>query len=468
MSAHHEELLAQLPDEIRRRLSRALARGATEEPQQSVEAAFEGVEFPGSASLWDPYVLPEELTRAQRAVAELSLSMPDAVVSPWRLPPQPWVRRRWLGLEAGGPFEARVDFEDGERRKVPLWRAMQVLTATDETMASELFARLELPLAQRLEAFGDATLGAYRIDPEGLPWGSLDEIGAEGVDWAPRFADRLLALTSTEASPTERVEAKMSVCSVVFLSLARAGVPIEPRWERFLPVGPSPKDVAVTKECLRALPEERRSPALVAALEPIAKSWWGALAGLALLPDYPSPELAKLLLKHGDQHQKTKEALAQIRKVAKEHPDVAAVLEGGAPKKEKAFKLSCPGVRELTRLEELTAVQQEQIVVLGRLYDGEEVDAAARMAADGEASLVAAGLSLFEVVDADGKPAFDDYRVGSDSGAVFRAGTTEVVGVVVQHNLTCEGNPALEKALSSYEVGAKKKRGSGAVKKRKT
>lgn len=80
---------------------------------------------------------------------------------------------------------------------------------------------------------------------------------------------------------------------------------------------------------------------------------------------------------------------------------------------------------------ELRAHQREQVRAFGPLLDGMALTAEQRFAAGWYAP------SLCEVVDAGGRARYEIWTCDVDSGAVFRAGTTTLVGMIVQGGFAC-------------------------------
>jgi hypothetical protein len=101
----------------------------------------------------------------------------------------------------------------------------------------------------------------------------------------------------------------------------------------------------------------------------------------------------------------------------------------------------------------LSPLQREQIVAAGKRYDGGDFSAEERLSdegsdAEGQEQSWKGFLEIREIVDAEGKPAYDAYLYMADSGTVFRAGTTEIVAEIIQFGLECD-DPELEAALES-------------------
>jgi len=100
----------------------------------------------------------------------------------------------------------------------------------------------------------------------------------------------------------------------------------------------------------------------------------------------------------------------------------------------------------------LSPIEREQLRAAGRLYDGEDLDAEARLADDGDESSFRGFCSLWRVVDGAGAR-FDAWFYQVDSGTFFRAGTTEVVAEIVQFGLECD-DAEVRRELGTAMVGA--------------
>lgn len=104
--------------------------------------------------------------------------------------------------------------------------------------------------------------------------------------------------------------------------------------------------------------------------------------------------------------------------------------------------LQWTNTRSPRRLDELTPEDCAQLRVVGRLYFGEERPLSALLSREGGASFDEDGLSELQVsaILEDGVHAYDAWSYQADSGTFFRAGTTEVVGEIIQ----CGFEPHLE------------------------
>jgi hypothetical protein len=109
--------------------------------------------------------------------------------------------------------------------------------------------------------------------------------------------------------------------------------------------------------------------------------------------------------------------------------------------------------REINDPAELSPIEREQLRAAGRLYDGEDLDAEARLTEDDQDEAGFRGFcTLWRVVDGD-EVRFDAWLYQVDSGTFFRAGTTEVVAEVVQFGLECT-DPQVRRELGPAMVEA--------------
>src|SRR5450432_3174717 len=117
---------------------------------------------------------------------------------------------------------------------------------------------------------------------------------------------------------------------VAFLAAVRAGLPIEPAWERYFPIG-SEVSEAVSGECARAFALERLEPL---ALQLLAETHGDRAiqAALAILQHHDSPAIARFVIEKSKKSypHNRKAELAALAAVAKTKPGVAAVLGGAA------------------------------------------------------------------------------------------------------------------------------------------
>ena len=99
------------------------------------------------------------------------------------------------------------------------------------------------------------------------------------------------------------------------------------------------------------------------------------------------------------------------------------------------------------RAEHLALVGREQIVKAGKQWDGVALDAAGRMSDP----IFADGLETRSFADAKGRGVFDVVLHGGDTGTIFAAGTSNVVGAIAYGSIELRDRArrlGLEKALA--------------------
>ncbi len=419
---NEEALLARIPSNAAALLRRALSHTDTRTAQELLGRALEVVAFPKG----NVYPLPADLTPEQRAMAEFLAHHGDLNLHPHAIPAHGETRRRWLGLEPGGALETVI--VDG----APLWRALQQ-AGLDRARAGAIFNALEME--PMLRAIGEMYPFAYGLHNSTIVLhGKLRvwaELGDEGGDWAIEQAHKWSAIAPLRQAPEE-------LKALIFLALVRAKVPIDPAWDVLLPAGWGARTL---KECLRAIPEMRRGPALVAALEhqlpPTALD-----RGLAVLEEFPSALLTEAILQHADNVTvpPKRAVIDRLREIAKNHPIVATALTA----EPEPLDLRCTQYFKPASIDDLTDVQKEQLRLAGKAWDGEDLAAEARLAEDGgETSF--AGLIQFRILaDAEGTPLYDALLYMGDSGSIYKTGTTEAVGAVIQGAIEVPDRPLKE------------------------
>ncbi|HVK75655.1 MAG TPA: hypothetical protein VM734_20130 [Kofleriaceae bacterium] len=377
---------------------------------------------------------PAELTDAQRALAEVVASAPGLPLHRWAIPQTAWARRRWLGLEPAGVIAREVDYTvDGGARRGPLWRALAALDqAGEEDQALALLAAL--PAAERLEAYGDLALDAWRFTPPQPAW---DDLGDAGRAWAPAFADRLVALFAPDTPHGERgdhTEPPADLVTLVIRALVAAGVPIEPRWDGLVPL---------ELDLIDALPPARRGPVVARGLA--AQFPASAIrTGLELVAKLPSREVVDHLLERSEQCLGSlscpprRTVLARLREAIAGEAALVAVVDAKLAALPPPVILRCTRAVYPRSVDELTAGQRTQLAILGRGWDSEEDGVP--MVRDGDDGHPVFGsleyVSAFEIADAEGRPAFEALLYMDEDGAVCRAGTTQSVAYVSQMRLS--------------------------------
>jgi hypothetical protein len=102
---------------------------------------------------------------------------------------------------------------------------------------------------------------------------------------------------------------------------------------------------------------------------------------------------------------------------------------------------------------DLQPIEREQLRIAGRGYDGHDLAAKDRLAANGKETSFARFVELRTVVDAEHVPLYDVWTYMVDSGSIFVAGTTREIGGVAQGGVVLrEPNVALRIALQAMLV----------------
>jgi hypothetical protein len=410
------------------------------EQRRRLDEAFTAVAFPTHAQ---PIPLVETLTPEQRALAEL-VSQQVVSIGGFAIPKAARVRRRWLGLDPAGALEQPVSFTvGGETKTAPLWHALATLQAEADdddnnddggegdgaakrSPGAQLFA--SLPLASQLETYGDIALGAYALELDELEL-DLEQLRDEGKEWAPRYADLLLELFDGDALHEERGEqtgVPDAVKLPLWLALVRSGVTLEQRWDLLLPIDESP----VSRELLAALPEPRRAPACIHALDDMFPNQ-ALRAGVALLADVPSVELAQAIVARIDDvdGQPKRRLLQRVAEAGAANPAIGALVAPLIAALPLPLGLRLGNVLAPTSRDDLNAVH------IAQCARGNEMIMGCSENWVGDEDI--AYLQLGEVLDADGRHAYDFAVFMDEDGVFFRAGTDEPVAVLCQYNLDC-------------------------------
>jgi hypothetical protein len=119
--------------------------------------------------------------------------------------------------------------------------------------------------------------------------------------------------------------------------------------------------------------------------------------------------------------------------------------------------------RQPRSIDEMSPLQQEQLRVAGKRYDGSDLPAAERLSPErevgpDEGDEGGSFLGFLEIwdVEEDGVPRYEAYLYMSDSGTVFRRGTTEIVAERIQVYFQADGSAALGDALLEAYRAAQK------------
>ena len=109
--------------------------------------------------------------------------------------------------------------------------------------------------------------------------------------------------------------------------------------------------------------------------------------------------------------------------------------------------------RVITRVDQLTPVQQAQLRAAGMEYDGLDLPAAVRLADDGGEESFLGFCELWRLVEGEAH-VFDAWLYMVDSGSFFRAGTEEPVGGIIQFGLEVD-DPAIADRIGPAMVAAR-------------
>ena len=115
--------------------------------------------------------------------------------------------------------------------------------------------------------------------------------------------------------------------------------------------------------------------------------------------------------------------------------------------------------REVTSLDMLSPIQQQQLAIAGTEWDGEVLPASARIAKGEDVDYDEGGplykLELWDVEDEHGTTLYQLWTYAVDSGSIFKAGTTHSVGGFVQNYLEVEDeelHAALGRAIAELRA----------------
>jgi hypothetical protein len=411
--------MAKLPAKVAAFLKKARTERNETKRQDALYAALAAVDFPEYGENAVP--MPEDLTPAQRALAEELCDDPALRPYAYAMPLQAWARRRWLGHEPGGELDKPVAFKDGTRKKVPLWRALWVLRGEDWNKASAfLDAQPELPFARHLARHGELALDVYRYSSDGESWGKPSQIKRDHKlkSWARDMFARLVA-----DSPKPVVNT--NVLAPLFLAAARNGVPIPPELYPLLPLD---LDKPFLFEVVAAISDEERPRALAIALK-ATYDWTALMAALELLPRWPSAEVTQFVLDNSvEQDWPQKKFLTRLKAIGRKHRIVAQTLarfRGELP----VVELHTTAISRPRTLAKLSPLQRRQLERAALDYHGRKV-AAAKLFGEGDEALH--GLVIRTIADAKGKHVYDAFGYNGDSGKIFAAGTVKVIASVIQ------------------------------------
>lgn len=379
-----------------------------------------------------PWSEPERRLLALLAELEIDLC-------PYPVYSVPSWLRRWLGLEPAGALFVRLD--DGRTRLEALRAAQEDDDAFEALIES-------FPLADRLEILVDLLDGGQDFAGgaiEDLLQATMKSLDGSAGAWARAQAERTSASGTLDRDQAAREQA-------VFLALVRAKIPIEPRWDGLVPLAYGSYAGWIMKECIRAIPAERRVAAVLARLERCSRFEHPRLVALAALELVPEPAIARWVYTRRNDHPKPHEITDRLRALGKKHPAILTVLT--EPEPPPQFSVA------LVPLEPLDAAAARQLEAVSERYDGKKRTAAAILAGDDEDEAIVPSTVRRIVLTENGERKYDAWMYMGDTATVFVAGTTEVVAEVVQGGLECR-DAGLKRELRTALAEAKERARSG-------
>lgn len=411
--------LDDIPPPAREHLREALALDDWSAAQRPLTAALHAVHWPER-----PAPVPDatELTKAQRAVAELLTTRPGTwTAHTFALPQANWNRRCWLGLDPPSVLE-RPHTHDGET--APLWRLALAREREPDAMSRLLQT---VPLPGRLQALRDLSFHAYgcRLQSAGAVTAALLEagLGEDVASWAPALADGYLDRLVAHAGIRSLTP---DLCFPCFLPLARAGVPIEPRWEPWCAIAAGSSWEPWSHECLLALAPDRRDEVLARlfdrALDDEERLHWARIA----LHVHRSRWLVETVLAGARFHRRMTEAevlrdtAAAVRGDRELLARVTTALESLPPPTLEIRRVIRPGSRR-----EVAEPLQPLLAIAAREAFGPSTSPDALFDAD-------AALTLVTLVEPRTTRGYTALLHHVDTGVVFRSGSSDVVARRIQ------------------------------------
>lgn len=227
--------------------------------------ALARTDLPGDGVAED-LLLPEELTPAQRRLAEAFAARIEGDVWTCRIPGTTRLVRRWLGMTPASVLDRRVPWTDeGRAVSWPLWRvwARAPRESLEHNQGIPRELQEMLTPGELIEAAGEAVLEPYG------DYGSVleDRLMAalaharDAAPWARSVVEAAVAAVTDDGHRQHVVQhfERAVLAVLVLLPLVRAGVPLEPAWDALVPhAGPE----ALVRELLLALPPDRREAAV--------------------------------------------------------------------------------------------------------------------------------------------------------------------------------------------------------------
>jgi hypothetical protein len=330
-----------------------------------------------------------------------------------------WLRE-WLGLDPPGALFRVVDDEGTPRTRLEAIRRRQATGEIDAYVrAIPTGERVEI-LAALLRAGQDLRVSNARA----LLHEALRLLDAGAGEWARAAIERL--------SPEDRVTREtLELERAVFMALARANVPIEPRWDPLVPISYGTATRWIMEECLGAVSPERRAAAVLARLARCDPGFeYPLLAALEVLELVPDVSIARWVYERRDEHSKPSEIVDRLRGLGATHADILALVSSPEPAP------ALVPVEQTLDAPALDDVARRQLEIASERYDGGARTAASILAGEGDEAITPASIRRFALLR-DGNPAYDAWLYMGDAGVVFRGCSTDAIADIVQGGVEC-------------------------------
>jgi hypothetical protein len=333
-------------------------------------------------------------------------------------------------MTAAGVLETVMIDVAETKTKEPLWRALQIAQHADKKAAIIDALPREVALQAITELF---EVGAkYDL---AVPWRSqlLEDIGESERDWAIARAD---------AYPVGPRDEMAFFKMYIFRALVRSKVRIEPKWDHLFP-NVTGASFELILECARGLTDDRRVAVLGAIFPELG-------VGVHIVNAMPSEELVTAFLKSSEGTAGFASNLMFMKQLAQKHAGARKAVDAFIAAMPKPVALVVTKIAKPRSVKELSPVAREQLRIAGKGYDEQDLDAAARLADDGEETSFRGFFEVRTIVDAEGKPAYDMLVYMVDAGSIFEAGTTREIGGISQGGVVLrKENEPLRAALQA-------------------
>ena len=296
-------------------------------------------------------LLPEELTPAQRRLAEAFAARAEGDVWTCRVPGTLRLARRWLGMTPPSVLDRRVPWtHEGRAVSWPLWRvwAMAPQASLEHNQGVPRALHEMLSPGELIEAAGEALLEPYGDFGSVLEDRLLAALAhaADAAPWARAVVETAVAAVTDDGQRrcvvTHFERAVLSV--LVLLPLVRAGVPLEPAWDALVPhTGPE----ALVREVLFALPPDRREAAVHRGMttawgargDQVINGFWENLRALEWAPSLRNAQfVVRQWRSSARYYAKARPKIqAAFDRIIAAHPEVAEALK---PQRRKASATS--------------------------------------------------------------------------------------------------------------------------------